>query len=339
MRILQIGNFVPPHSTENHLARALLNNGHEVEFMQETDRGMWENLAYGIYLGGYDFVLWTRTGWDWPAYGWSHEHAREMQLRFLLLARKHNIPVVGYHLDIWWGLKRQTQVLEEPFFRVPLLVTADGGHDAEWLDADIEHVWMPPGVSREECEPGMFRSDMAHLVVFVGNWRGEYHHESEHRFQLVQWLQENYSGACAFYPQPGQPGLRGAELRDLYTSCQVAVGDSCFAGTGLSNYWSDRIPETMGRGAYLLHPAVVGMGEQGFVNGETLGTWSAGQWGQLARAIEWALDSPDQRAEIAAAGRRLVLEKHTYEVRMTQLVELLYKRKMLKRPTKAKAAK
>lgn len=305
--------------------------------IQENNVDHWQHLAKGgLDMAGHDFILWTRTGWDWPRLGISHDEARLLQLRMLLRAGDRGVPAIGYHLDIWWGLKRQSQIDIEPFFEVDLLVTADGGHDADWAAGGFNHVWFPPGVSLGECEPGMYRSDLASPIAFVGNWQGDYHPESAHRHQLVKWLSETYGSTCAFWPRPGHHALRGADLRDLYASVDVLVGDSCFCGSSLKNYWSDRIPESLGRGGYLLHPAVVGMGEQGFVNGETLGTWSAGQWGQLARAIEWALDNPDERRSVAAAGKALVVKKHTYERRMEQLVELLYERKLLKRPAKAK---
>lgn len=315
MKIIYLGNFEPPHSTENHVARALRHNGHEVVQWQEG------GAARPLFGGDADFILWTRTK--------SLSATNEDMLRFMRTAMRVGIPVVGYHLDIWWGLKREHEIFEDAFFEVDLLVTADGGHDADWEAAGVNHVWFPPGVSLAETEPGMFRSDLASPLAFVGNHNGDYHAESEHRHALVRWLRQNFTRDCAFWPRPGEHAIRGNDLRDLYASVDVVVGDSCFTGTGLKNYWSDRIPETVGRGGFLLHPYVDGLVEQGFTS-DTMATWTAFDWEALGIQIEWALTHPEERKHIARTGREVVRAEHTYERRMEQLVRLLVERNMLR---------
>ena len=333
MRVIQIGNFRPEHSTENHLLRALRNNGHEVLAMQEDDPSTFLMLGSAEPLEWVpDFVLWTRTGWDWDRNGFPGGRAGALaaQHRMLRRFRDTEIMVFGYHLDIWFGLPRSVQVDDEPFFHVDLLITADGGHEDEWSRRGIPHVWMPPAVSRDECALGMFRDEFRSPLAFVGSWEGGYHPEHQHRFQLVNWLQQNFRRDCAFWPRPGQPAVRGAALRDLYASVDVIIGDSCFAGTGLANYWSDRIPEMVGRGGYLIHPYVPGLeacfglvGGRPVGEGQHLATWSAGDWDALGTEIEWALAHPERRREIALEGREHVLQFHTYERRMEALVAAL----------------
>lgn len=345
MRVIQIGNFRPPHSTENHLLTAMRSHGWDVTPLQEDDLSIWPWLGDGAAfdLGGkVDFVLWTRTGWDWDDLYKSADgvqQAHNTQRRMLRRARDKGIAVVGYHLDIWWGLQREYQIHDEPFFDCTLMVTADGGHENHWRAYSIEHVWFPPAVSLPETELGMFRDEYHSKIAFVGSWQGHYHRESEHRFQLVDWLRRNYKRDCRFWPEPGRDAVRGADLRDLYQSVDVVVGDSCFAGSGLENYWSDRIPETVGRGAFLLHPNVGGLHHyfdlinfgsnkmclpakpQG--SWEHLGAWDAGEWDQLGTAIEWALTHPEERREVAMSGRAHVRANHTYEKRMTELKNTL----------------
>jgi glycosyltransferase involved in cell wall biosynthesis len=89
----------------------------------------------------------------------------------------------------------------------------------------------------------------------------------------------------------------------------------------------------MGRGGLLLHPDVEGMtdgsewrsGSPVWRSGEHLLTWPAGDWDALADRIDWALSNPQDRREIAYAGRAHTLKHHTYEVRALQLRELLTK--------------
>lgn len=291
--------------------------------MQENDPYTFQSLAWTPDVMAWaDFVLWTRTGWDWDVvYPGGHGKAIGDQRQMLRRARAIGVPVVGYHLDIWFGLNREHQVVEEPFFESTVVITADGGHPDEWKMHGVNHVWMPPGVSAPECELGMFRDEYRSKLAFVGSWQGGYHKEHQHRFQVVEWLQANFRRDCEFWPKPGQHAVRGAALRDLYASVDVVVGDSCFAGSGLPNYWSDRIPETLGRGGYLLHPNVPGLRDE--FPEQYLTTWDAGDWDALGAEIDWALTHPDERREKAAAAREFTLINHTYEVRMSQVVDLL----------------
>lgn len=324
LTVIYLGNFQPPHSSENHLAQALRNNGHFVLPLQENDPETFLRMSNrGTWPANPDFILWTRTGWDWNSiFGNNGEQiAHGLQRAMLGQAQKHGVPTVGYHLDVWWGLPRVTQ-LSEPFFQCDFVCTADGGHQEEFADYGINHHWFPPGVSRQECELGMFRDEFHSKLAFVGSWQGHYHPEHQHRFELVAWLKKNFHNECEFYPKMGQPAARGADLRDLYASVDVVIGDSCFAGSGLANYWSDRIPETLGRGGYLLHPNVPGL-EDHFALGHHLETWDAGDWNTLGALILQGLDEAEGRREVALAGREHVLEHHTYDVRMKQLVELL----------------
>jgi len=313
MNIVYIGNFSPPHSTENEILKALRDLGHVVAPYQENDPATWRTLA-DMWTPP-DFVLWTRT--------WELDH--DMQYRALLNLSRRSIPVVGYHLDRWWGLKREGQVATQPFFRCDLVCTADGGHDAEWAEAGVEHAWFPPAVSRFECEPGTPRDEFRADIAFVGSWNG-YHPEWGHRADLVRFLQRR---GARMFPAAGEPSIRGEALRDLYASVKVVVGDSCLVpnadGTPVERYWSDRVPETLGRGGFLIHPWVAGIDREF----PLLSTWELGDFDDLAGLIDHALASEDELAVNREAHRAWVVEHHTYSVRMKQLETLLRDRGML----------
>lgn len=340
LNVIYHGNFGTPHSTESHVARALESNGHNVGRWQENMPEGWRIATEQLLTGTHaDLILWTRTGWDYSQYGYrDNEEAQHEQMRFLFAAHRAGIPVVGFHLDLFHGLNPEREaIVDEPFFMCDLVVTADGGSEEWFAEHHVNHHWMPPGVSAPECEPGMFRDEFHSKLAFVGSWQGGYHPESRHRFELVQWLGDNFRRDCKFWPEQGRPAVRGADLRDLYASVDVACGDSCLVGTGHPRYVSDRIPESVGRGAYLLHPDVEGVTDgtpwahgPTWTGGDHLGTWQAGDWDDLGEHIEWALTHPENRKEVAAAGRAHTLTNHTYEVRMRQLVELLNEKGLLK---------
>jgi hypothetical protein len=331
MRVALIGNFEPEFSTENDLKYAMERNDWHVRSVQSGDVGAFCTLIHDVRHSGDvpDFVVWVRTAGLWANYGW------DLQWKFLAECRRRHVPVVGYHLDRWWGLKRQHEIDEEPFFHCDLLVTADGGHPDEWKDRAINHVHFLPAVSEKWCRPGQFREELATDIVFVGSWQGGYHREWGHRYELVKWLQDNYRDRVRFYPIQGQHAVRGLELNDVYWSAKVVVGDSCLVpktdGSPMTDYCSDRIPETLGRGGYLLHPAVDGVNagrDDPFWHEHCLcDWWTLGDWDELRLRIDTELETGDF-GTLRERDRRmdLILKNHTYTYRMGMLLALLRNR-------------
>lgn len=302
--------------------------GHDTTCWQEDERGTFGIVAE--HMDQYDAVVWTRTGWDPPV---PHAEQRAMLER----AADAGVPTIGVHLDRWWGLGREGQVHEEPFFRVAHLFTADGGHDAEWAEAGVNHTWMPPAVSAEETGGGTYRAEMASDLAFVGSWRGYGHTEWTHRMELVDWLRANYGDRVRFWPEPGAPAVRGEALRDLYASVKVVVGDSCLApnadGSPVTRYCSDRVPETVGRGAFLLHPWVEGVTDGTlYAPGVHIDTWKLWDWEALGAKIDYWLGHADERARVASQGQQHVREQHTYGRRMGGLLAAVMHRQQVQTP-------
>jgi hypothetical protein len=102
------------------------------------------------------------------------------------------------------------------------------------------------------------------------------------------------------------------------------VGDSAMVPR-LKRYWSDRVPNTTGRGCFLLHPWVDGLSEQH----PGLETWEAGDWNGLDIRIGVALQDADGRLAAARLCMADTIEHHTYEVRMKELVLLLNRKGLL----------
>lgn len=318
--IAYVGNFGPEHSTENHVARDAESLGYEVLRWQENDPDTWDRDPAEA-----DLILWTRTGWDWrPLYG-SAEAAWEVQQEFLVRAAAAGVPVAGFHLDRWFGLDRQHQVDDEPFFTVDVLFTADGGHDEEWVRRGIDHRWLPPAVSAVEARrEGRERAEYRADVAFVGSWQ-RYHAEYPERRALVEHLRRRYRNRAKVWPR-GRTAVRGQALADLYRTAKILVGDSCLVpavdGSPIVRYWSDRIPETLGRGGFLLHPYVPGIEDQ-FVDGKHLRLYEPGNYAEVDALINHYLAHDAERREIAAAGRAHVLDHHTYEHRIETIVTTL----------------
>ena len=326
-RIVYIGNFEPPHSTENDLYRTMLDMGVEVEPIQEQHEVGWERLIPQLVSGERpDAIMWTSTAS-------LRERIRPtLQRRLQIQAHYAGVPTIAVHLDRWWGLTRQTTLYNEPFFRCQHVFTADGHDPKMWEAAGINHHWLLPAIAPHNAHRGTPDPSFESEVAFVGGWQNYGHTEWAHRGQLVKFLQREYEGRVRFWPEPGQHAVRGEALNDLYASVKVVVGDSCLVPDPITaqpwtRYCSDRVFETMGRGACLVHPYVAG------VIGENLANlvvspihcvgWRLGDWDELHETLDAVLELDSQRALVAKAGFELVADHHTYRHRLEDIFDIV----------------
>lgn len=310
MRVAYLGNFSVPYCTEVHVAYSLEALGHQVQRFQEGKVAAYTlpRMMRDRYRP--DMFLWTQTQSLADRGGTRGE--RQAMLDEL---KAEGIPTVGFHLDRWWGLSREGRIKREPFFRVDHLFTADGGNDSRWIEEGINHHWSPPAVFHGEAvdvQPVLnYESD----VAFVGAWR-EYGHKEwwPYRQEMLARVEARYGKN--FMKQPQHEAVRGLELNHLYASVKVAVGDSCLAGT-TSRYWSDRVPETLGRGGFIIHPEVEGLLD---VHPD-LPTYPLGDFDELIRQIDFYLNHQDIRNELRLKLASDVRMNHTYADRMETLIE------------------
>lgn len=307
MRIAYVGNFIPPHSTENHVAGTLEDMGHEVVRIQELTG---DRLNRGL-VDRADLFLWTRT---WAGF------VMDDDLDWL---RYQGIPSASYHLDLYVGLVRQAQINEETFWHTDHVFTADGDPKSAEIfkRLGINHHWLPAAVYKAEAEPGIFQPYLASDIAFVGTYI-KYHPEWPYRPELVAWLKRKFPDQVKIYGEFPNRGIRGSELNSLYASAKVVIGDSLCPNFTHSNYWSDRVYETIGRGGFIIHPQIPGLDSQ-FKESELL-TYQFGNFDQLETVIKSMLICPEQRERIRLAGYQRVLKDHTYHQRMETLLATVY---------------
>lgn len=325
MRVVFRGNFqfdLPEHlnhgvpwSTEHYVAQAWEERGHEVVRVQENAVDWPETVDA---CEGADLFLWTCT-WGY-AHQWDQAgaHAAVERLNGML-------PTAFWHLDKWWDLPRVDQVAgpdPEPWTKLAHVFTADGGNQDRWESIGVNHHWLAPGVAASECVEGSYRPEMASDVAFVGNWRGGYHPEWGHRAVLVRWLRHRYGHRAKLWPAHEQ--VRGRNLADLYASAKVVVGDSCLVG-GRGRYCSDRIPETLGRHGFLLHPHVEGVTDGDlWTAGVDLECWDVDDFGRLGALIEQYVDDADGRDRIRHHGAETTRQRHTFANRVDEVVAAVF---------------
>lgn len=329
--VLYVGNFAPEHSTENSLAWALEQHGvNVVRFGQSQvkQRGReWLRHRLTMRDGEFDAVIYTRThnhdalGPDFTA-TW-----REVEVR--------GVATVAFHLDLFVGLRRERLIVDgDPLFTMQHVFTADGGSDEFWHEHGVKHHWSPPAIDERFIEVG--ESDDPPIdVLFVGSGAEVYHDEWAWRGVMLNALHDRFGDRFVWHgPHAPNPAVRGRGLAALYARARVVIGDSCFAGRR-ARYWSDRVPETLGRAGMLLHPTVPGLDEHfatchalaDDVHDDTteLLTYDVhdGVPG-LIKAVDAALsiDEHDRRA-IRVAGLRRVAAEHTYWHRARAMLDVL----------------
>lgn len=306
LRIAYVGNFRHPWCTEVAVAGSLESLGHTVLRWQE-DECDWSFVPSNAYRLGAQLLLWTRT---WPA---------EMTIVEPMLKElaAEGIPTVSYHLDRWFGLDRAHQVDDQPFFRTSLVVSPDDS--PLWAEHGVNHFWLPPGVFGPECEPVPPNPRRwPYDVVFVGSHPYPHPEWAKYRSDLLSAFSKAFRGRFGILPRRGTP-IRGRDLQELYATVPVVLGDSCLAGQSFG-YVSDRCPESIGRGAFLIHPYVRGMVEDHpdawYQHGKDIAGYSLGNFGEAVDIARAALVIDEDRRRIAAHGRATVLARDTYAHRM-----------------------
>ena len=338
--IAYIGNFKPDRSTENAYRYAFEKLGCEVIPLQQervSEIGVdasWREFDPRPEGSPLDLVLYTRTH--------NHTALTDDLWTFMWRNLEHfgGVQTASVHLDVFVGAPDMNNQNHEYVghkmmhrdgmrnWRDPLFTT---GHVftpdpllANYITTDATvHHWLPPAADvRAGDPPGEPIEGLAGKVVFVGSRYGtaSSHPEYPERVELLDWLEETYAADFYWYG-PGSPRgtLRGKQLWDVYASDCVIVGDSCFAQSweGRPYYWSDRVPETLAHGGYLIHPVVAGLAE----NFPRLEQWYTGSdvLDERIGLMRDALPARQWRGEAQALARR----DHTYVNRAREILDTL----------------
>lgn len=307
MKIVFLGNFNVPFSTESHHAWTWEYMGHQVVKLQEGKATTEQVLA--ACQDAQVLQLTHTHGWGMPGQLPMEEVLRRV--------REQGVKTFTYHLDLYWGLnildRREEKVGQHWSWKLDYVFTTDGSHQAEYESRGVKHYYLPPGVVEYAVFRGGRRNDLASPVGFVGSVG--YHPEYRFRQSLIEGLKAHYGNHFRVYG-----GYREKMLNDLYASIDVVVGDHCFSTNPELQYWSDRLPETTGRGGFMVYPRVKGL--DGFIaNG--LVTYEPGNVDDLYAKIDEWRGKPDERLERTQSLMKYVQREHTYTVRLNQILEIM----------------
>lgn len=310
MKITFLGNFTVDYSSESHHKKSLEALGHEVIALQETQASTEQVLEQALQS---QMFVWVHT------HGWQTRGIKSMET-VLQVLRDKGIPSVTYHLDLWFGLQRQRDLDVDPVYKsIEYFFTVDK-QMADWFNREtkVKGRYLQAGVFHEECvidkTAGQFYND----VIFVGS-KG-YHPEWAYRPKLINWLAETYGDRFKHYGGDGLGTVRGAALNQLYGASKISIGDSLCINFDYPYYWSDRVYETLGRGGFMIHPYIQGMGDH-FEDRKHLVFYDFNNFEQLKGLIDYYLEHEDEREAIRLAGHEHVKANHTYLQRWEHIIK------------------
>jgi glycosyltransferase involved in cell wall biosynthesis len=309
-KITFLGNFRVDFTSESHHAKTLESLGHEVIRLQET-----EVTAETVLQNAKESVLfvWVHT------HGWSTPGIINMQ-DVLIALKKYKIPSMTYHLDLWFGLRRQRDLRRNPVYQyIDHFFTVDRKM-ADWFNTrtSVKGHYVPAGVYDKECTyvPATHKED----VIFVGS--KTYHAEWPYRPKLINFLSHTYGAKFNLYGREGLGVVRGQDLNNLYASTKVVVGDTLCPNFDYPDYWSDRIYETIGRGGFLIHPYISGL-EKEFEDKKHVVFYEYNNLNQLKQLVDYYLENDEEREKIRKAGHDLVKNNYTYRNRWQTILKKL----------------
>lgn len=301
MKIVFLGNFSVPFSTESHHKWTWERMGHQVVALQENKSTTDEILEA---CKGAQVFQYTHTHqWQTPG--------SILLVEMLERIRDLGVKSFAYHLDVYFGLEawdhRDSQVGKHPEWKVDHFFSTVGNRDADYKARGVNHHWLPPGVVEYGCTEGHRQTGLMTDVAFVGSVN--YHPEYPFRPKLVAALQSHYGPRFRVFN-----GYREQALNDLYASVKVVVGDHCFAGE--PKYWSDRAPETCGRGGFIVYPRTDGLCIP-------TATYEPQNVNDLIIQIDHYLKFPEEREEIRRRCFRHVREHDTYTHRLQEVLRVM----------------
>ena len=313
-RITFLGNFEVSYSSENHHAASLESLGHTVIKLQE--RKVKSKIIYNEALDS-DLFIWVHT------HGWQTPGSIDM-VDVLHELKKHGIPTMTYHLDLWFGINRQKDLENDGFYRsIGHFFTVDKLM-ADWFNKNtkVKGHFMPPGVYDKECyiHPDKNKKYYDHDVIFVGSKR--YHQEYPFRPKLIDFLRETYADRFCHVGGDGDTGtVRGDALNRIYARSKIAIGDTLNINFNYPYYTSDRLFESTGRGGFTIYPNIVGL-DQYFKDDEVV-WYEHGNLDDLKKKIDYYLEHDDEREQIRLRGHERTKREHTYVHRWEQILKEL----------------
>jgi glycosyltransferase involved in cell wall biosynthesis len=202
-------------------------------------------------------------------------------------------------------------------FDIASFVTAEIA--ADYLDYGINYRYWQLGY--EEYIPLKKYAKEAYDVVFLGNC---YSSARQAMGEMLRYNKTWKTGLFGKWPShlkaDGQNQYDFAEGDLIYRAGKIAIGDNQFSKS--LGYTSNRLFQALHSGAFLLQQTIPGLTKfLGFENGKHLVQWS--NLDELQLMIEYYLKNPEQREEIARAGKEFCDKYHSFKNRVDEFDKMV----------------
>lgn len=294
MKIVFIGKFRRIED-ENVIAVALEKNGAIVIRMEEEDYKHVDFLEV-IKRELPDYVLFTKL------------RTKENPLDLINEIKKLGIKTVSWTFDLLIGHPpRELLINTMDWLKADEVYLTDGGHTEEYKAKGIDKKLLRQGIPEQFCY--WTEEEKVNDIVFLGSHNPTFPYREatmdylKNTFPNFRWLGQRTSD------------YRGDKLNKLVGQTKIMIGDSMWS----PEYWSNRVYELVGRGAFLITPRVPGL-EKEFEYYKEIIPYDIGDYQGLKEKIEYFLKHDKEREAIARAGFERVKNNYLYEHRVKILL-------------------
>lgn len=309
MQIVYLGNFNSPNA--EYISKALEELGHTVTRRHEDNTTI-EQLMLIIKDHDMLFTEEARLKGDY-FYGNKHKGEKDRIKGDIRKAMKR-IKTVPWLTNVFWAIpERHHLIKDNPIFEADQVFTTDGGRDKEWKEAGVNHFCIRQGIHEPEAYIAKAGNQKKKRVGFIG--------ENNQRFwpyreKLLGFLIKTYGARFKWVGGGSSNGtVYGKDLNDLIATIEVVVGDSVYS----PHYWSNRVYEMTGRGAFLIMPETRGLREE-FPD---LVTYQYNDFKELEEKIVYYIEHPKEREENMLKNFKRCVTNFTYQKRVESILNTI----------------
>lgn len=222
---------------------------------------------------------------------------------------------INWNGDVWpENLLSEDGIKLASSFELQLSVNRDAIEKYQQMGVNAAY-WQigfePDGIN---CE-----ADVNFDVVYLASG---YSQSRQELVRKLKALPHNFGLYGSGWPEGWAKGQSMYDFKaacKVYRGAKISIGDSQWPETG---FVSNRVFQALATGgSALAHQWFRDMELLGLVDGETCIIWKG--FADLEKKIRYYLNHEDERRRIARAGERLALEKHSFDARVQELLEML----------------
>ena len=295
-----------------HFVPAFEQMGHEVGFFDSGDRSL-----YGDFADLNVALLKRVAEWRPDLIFCVLMHYEVWSETLDLIRTKSPALVVNWGTDDSWKFVQASRFFAE---HVDLHVTTDRAAAEAAPSQGLHNVflsqWAASAAVAEEPRPS---SSCRHDVSFVGSMYG-------YRAEWIAALRASGIAVSCFGHGTENGVVKAEEIPEIYCASRISLN---FSGAGQNpgsargierRQLKARTFEVPGAGGFLLTEIAPGL-ERYFSIGREVATFESPT--ELVEKVRYYLDHPDERDALARAGHARTIAEHTYEQRISEILERL----------------